>query len=41
MMDQILVAGYTVQDAMLLVGSVIGILILVTIIKKVFKTAYV
>ena len=37
MMDQIIVAGYTVQDAMLLVGAGIGILILFKILKKVFK----
>jgi len=37
MMDKILVAGYTVQDAMLLVGAGIGILILLAILRKVFK----
>jgi predicted Zn-ribbon and HTH transcriptional regulator len=37
MMDKILVAGYTVQDAMLLVGTGIGILILAAILKKIFK----
>ena len=37
MIDQIIVAGYTVQDAMLLVGTGIGILILATILKKIFK----
>ncbi len=37
MMDKILVAGYTVQDAILLVGIGIGIIILFKFLKKVFK----
>ena len=36
-MDQIIIAGYTVQDAMLLVFTGIGILILAAILKKIFK----
>ena len=35
MMDTILVAGYTVQDALQAVGIVIGVFILFTIAKKV------
>ncbi|MBT8364017.1 MAG: hypothetical protein KJP23_04870 [Deltaproteobacteria bacterium] len=37
MMDKILLAGYTVQDAMLVVGIGIGILILLSILKKIFR----
>ncbi len=37
MMDKILVAGYTVQDALLAVGIVIGFLILFSILKKIFR----
>lgn len=37
MLDKILVAGYTVQDALLAVGIVIGFLILFSILKKIFR----
>ena len=37
MMNKILVAGYTVQDAILVVSIGIGILILFSILKKIFR----
>ena len=37
MLDKILVAGYTVQDALLAVGIVIGFLILFSMLKKIFR----
>ncbi len=37
MMDIILFAGYTVQDAMTAVGIGIGILILFSILKRIFR----
>jgi len=37
MMDKILVAGYTVQDALLAVGIVIAVLILFSMLKKIFR----
>ena len=37
MMDTILIAGYTVQDALLAVGIVIGFLILFSMLKKIFR----
>ena len=37
MMDTILVAGYAVQDALQAVGIVIGVLIVFTIVKKIFR----
>ncbi len=36
-MDKILVAGYTVQDALLAVAIVIGFLILFSMLKKIFR----
>jgi predicted Zn-ribbon and HTH transcriptional regulator len=36
-MDKILVTGYTVQDAMLLIGIGVGIIVLFKILKKIFK----
>ena len=37
MLDKILVAGYTVQDALLAVGIVIGFLVLFSMLKKIFR----
>jgi hypothetical protein len=37
MMEKILVAGYTVQDALLVVGIGIGIFVLLSLLKKVFR----
>jgi len=37
MMDTILVAGYTVQDALLAVGMLFGFLILFSMLKKIFR----
>ena len=37
MMDKVLVAGYTVQDALLAAGIVIGFFILFSIYKKIFR----
>ena len=37
MMEKILFAGYTVQDAILAAGIGIGILILFSILKKIFR----
>jgi hypothetical protein len=37
MMDKILFAGYTVQDAVTAIGIGIGILILFSILKKIFR----
>ncbi len=37
MMDKILVAGYTVQDALLAVGLVIGFFFLLSMLKKIFR----
>jgi hypothetical protein len=37
MMDKIIFAGYTVQDAMLAAGIVIGLFFLFSILKKIFK----
>ena len=36
-MDTILIAGYTVQDALLAAGIVIGFLILFSMLKKIFR----
>jgi hypothetical protein len=36
-MDKILVAGYTVQDALMLAGILIGIFIFISILKKIFR----
>lgn len=36
-MDKILVAGYTVQDALLAVGLVIGFFFLLSMLKKIFR----
>ncbi len=38
MMDEILFAGYTVQDVLIAVGIGIGVLILFSILKKIFRT---
>ena len=37
MLDKILVAGYTVQDALLAVGIVIGLLIVFSMLKRIFR----
>ena len=37
MLDKILFAEYTVQDALLLAGIVFGILTLISILKKIFR----
>jgi hypothetical protein len=37
MLDKILVAGYTVQDALLAVSIVTGFLILFSMLKKIFR----
>jgi len=37
MLDKILVAGYTVQDALLAAGIGIGTLVLFSILKKIFR----
>ena len=38
MMDKLLFGGYTVQDAMLAVGIGIGVFILFSILKNIFRT---
>ena len=37
MMEKILFAGYTVQDALLAAGIGIGFIILISILKKIFR----
>lgn len=37
MLDKILLAGYTVADVMTAVGIGIGVLILISILKKIFR----
>ena len=37
MMDKILIAGYTVQDALLAVGIICGIFVLFSILKRLFS----
>jgi hypothetical protein len=38
MLDKIIYADYTVQDALMIAGIVIGLLILFSVLKKIFRT---